>query len=57
MIQPVPDPIPGTLSPFEAAAAARYRRGADAAETLRGYRRDWQAFSEWCAARHPCGGV
>ena len=52
MIQPVPDPIPGTLSPFEAAAAARHRRGADAAETLRGYRRDWQAFSEWCAARH-----
>ena len=42
----------GTLAPAEAAAAARYRRSADAAETIRGYRRDWQAFSEWCIARH-----
>lgn len=56
MIQPAPDhaltPTPGTLTPAEAAAAARYRRGADAAETIRGYRRDWQAFAGWCAARH-----
>ena len=35
----------------EAASAARYRRGADAAETVRGYRRDWRDFAAWCAAR------
>jgi hypothetical protein len=59
MTQPAPDQdltpaeaFPGTLAPAEAAAAARYRRSADAAETIRGYRRDWQAFSEWCIARH-----
>ena len=46
------EPGHGTLAPAEAAAVARYRRSADAAETIRGYRRDWQAFSEWCIARH-----
>ncbi|WP_431272875.1 hypothetical protein [Dankookia sp. P2] len=45
------NPTPGSLAPAEA-AAARYRRSADAAETLRGYRRDWQAFADWCAERH-----
>ena len=58
MTPPAPDhaltatPTPGNLTPVEAAAVARYRRGADAAETIRGYRRDWQAFAGWCAARH-----
>jgi len=48
-----PAPVfPGTLAPAEAAAAARYRRSADAEETIRGYRRDWQAFAAWCADRH-----
>lgn len=51
-LMPAADPGPAALTPAEAAAAARYRRSADAAETIRGYRRDWLAFSEWCTARH-----
>ncbi|MFC7478306.1 tyrosine-type recombinase/integrase [Dankookia sp. GCM10030260] len=52
MVPASPAAEAGSLAPAEAAAAARYRRSADAAETLRGYRRDWQAFSAWCADRH-----